>query len=404
MQKLSRLFPVSLLTLGFFITTSNISTAQIATDNTVGTQVNRDGNVTEITGGSIRGNNLFHSFQDFSVPTAQEARFNNATNISTIFSRVTGGNISNIDGTIGANGSASLFFMNPAGIIFGENARLDIGGSFLGSSSNSILFPDGIEFRADDLQANPVLTVNAPIGLGFRDNPGEIINNSLANNGRGLEVSSGNSLSLLGGNITFNGGRITLPAGIVNLGGLSAAGEITIDGENNFGFPDGVGRGNISLENNAIVDISSNGGGTISVNGNNLTFTGESLFLAGIKEGLGNQDAVAGTIAINANNISASQNSQVRSDNSGIGRGGTIEITTNTLDFIEDSAIVVSSFGSGDAGTVSITAQDVSFDNEWGGIYSTLGLTRIATEEPINDAFGNAGSVEIDTGSLSLTF
>ena len=142
-----------------------VTLAQVTTDGTVNTQVNQNGNSAEITGGETRGGNLFHSFQDFSVPTGNEAFFNNANDISNIFSRVTGGNISNINGAIRANGSASLFLINPAGIIFGENARLDIGGSFYSSSASSILFEDG-EFSATDLTTPPVLTINAPIGLG----------------------------------------------------------------------------------------------------------------------------------------------------------------------------------------------------------------------------------------------
>jgi filamentous hemagglutinin family protein len=149
--------------------------AQVTSDDTVNTQVTENGNTAEITGGETRGDNLFHSFQDFSVPTGNEASFLNANDISNIFSRVTGGNISNIDGLISANGSANLFLINPAGIIFGEGARLDIGGSFYGSSASSILFEDG-EFSAADLDNPPLLTVNAPIGLGFRDQPGDIVN------------------------------------------------------------------------------------------------------------------------------------------------------------------------------------------------------------------------------------
>ena len=151
--------------------------AQVTSDGTVNTQVNQNGNVSEITGGETRGSNLFHSFQDFSVQTGNEAFFDNAASISNIFSRVTGGNISNIDGAIRANGSASLFLINPAGIIFGQNARLDIGGSFYGSTASSILFEDG-EFSAVDNLEQPVLTINAPIGLSFRDEPGDIVNRS----------------------------------------------------------------------------------------------------------------------------------------------------------------------------------------------------------------------------------
>ena len=348
--------------------------AQVTSDGTVNTQVDRDGNVVEITGGEARGDNLFHSFGDFSVPTGNEAFFNNADSISNIFSRVTGGNISNIDGAIRANGSASLFLINPAGIIFGENARLDIGGSFYSSSASSILFEDG-EFNAVDNLQEPVLTINAPIGLGFRDEPGDIINRSTTNNGRGLEVNPGNHLSLLGGNVNFAGGMATAPGGTINLGGLSTAGEISFNADNRLSFNDEFAKSNVFLSNNAKVNITADGGGLISVNANNLELTEESLFIAKIDPGSGTENATAGTVEVNA----------------------------ETLNFDNNSAIDVSSFGRGDAGTVNVNAQAISVDGEWSGIYSNLGLNRIATNEPVSSAVGKGGEININTNTLSLT-
>ena len=408
MKKLFPFLRLTLSTLGFlFIACDSGITqaqAQITPDGTsVETQVNQNGNVAEITGGQTRGSNLFHSFQDFSVPTGDEAFFNNASDISNIFSRVTGGNISNIDGAIRANGSANLFLINPAGIIFGENARLDIGGSFLGSTGSSILFEDG-EFSAVDNLQQPILTVNAPIGLGFRDEPGEIVNNSSANNGRGLEVS-GNNLSLLGGNVSFDGGIATAPGGTINLGGLSESGTVNFESDSTFSFPDNVARSNISLSSNSLVDVTADGGGSIAVNANNLELTGESLLLANIGEDLGSDNAVAGTIELNTSTLTASDKSLIQADNLGTGRAGAIDITTDNFDFTDGSAITATTFGVGDAGIINVTAQDITIDREFSGIYSNVGLTNVASESlesDIDGVVGNGGEINVSTNNLSL--
>jgi filamentous hemagglutinin family protein len=220
---------LSLCTLGYLCPTINPVLAQVTSDGTVNTEVNDDGKTAEIPGGETRGDNLFHSFEDFSVKTGNEAFFNNADSISNIFSRVTGGNVSDIDGAIRANGSANLFLINPAGIIFGENASLNIGGSFYGSSASSILFEDG-EFSATDLDNPPLLTVNAPIGLGFRDEPGDITvkgdgqgtrsTTDLIDTENALRVDSDNTFALVGGKLNLEGATIKTAGGRIELGSL----------------------------------------------------------------------------------------------------------------------------------------------------------------------------------------
>ena len=274
--------------------------AQITPDGTTATEVITEGNNTTIEQGDRTGDSLFHSFEDFSIPTGGSARFNNASDIANIFSRVTGNNISNIDGLLGANGTANLYLINPNGIIFGENARLDLGGSFFASTASSLLFEGNAEFSAVDPSAAPLLEVNIPIGVSFRGNPGDI-----AVNGSLLEVTNGETISLVGGNVDIAGlanGSIFAIEGRVNLASAIEGGNVAI-ADDVLSFPDTLARGDVTLKDFAFISVAGSQGGDIKIDARNITFTGGEFGASEISSGIvetGGENARGGDILLNA--------------------------------------------------------------------------------------------------------
>jgi filamentous hemagglutinin family protein len=451
-KALSPWFSISLCTLSYLCATNNPASAQVTSDGTLNTQVTENGNTAEISGGETRGDNLFHSFQNFSVKTGNEAFFNNADIISNIFSRVTGGNISDIDGAIRANGSANLFLINPAGIIFGEGASLNIGGSFYGSSASSILFEDG-EFSAVDLENPPLLTVNAPIGLGFRDNPGDIVNRSIAQNPNGetnvndgnvgLQVPNGETLAIAGGNVLLDDGNLTAKGGQIEIGSVLGEGKIGLL-KTNIGFIldyDSVNSfGDITLKDTAVVDVTASGGGDIVINARNINIENNSSLNAGIlsdvasdssrfpdgQAGTSKDDNLqAGNIIINARNLNVNS-STISNSVFGKGKGGDLRIATKNLVVQDGGSISINILGEGNAGNSTINVENFTVQNSQVSastfgkgnagslIVNASNSVELSGETPFGtpgglfaqvnpDGQGDGGNLTIDTKSLSVS-
>ena len=195
---------------------ANRANAQIVPDNTLGSERSQvtplDALTDRIDGGAQRGTNLFHSFQDFNIDIGRAAYFANPAAVQNILSRVTGSNPSHLFGTLGVLGDANLYFLNPNGILFGPNARLDLRGSFLASTADRFVFPDGSEFSALNPQAPPLLMVDVqpPVRLEFeRTQPAAITSSGHLVAGKDLTLAAGN-LDLSGQ--LWAGGDLTLQA------------------------------------------------------------------------------------------------------------------------------------------------------------------------------------------------
>jgi filamentous hemagglutinin family protein len=376
---------------------SNYLLAQVTPDTTLGDEssvVTPNAEVKGlpselISGGAPRGINLFHSFAEFNVGGGQQVYFANPTGIENILTRVTGGNVSNIFGTLGVDGAANLFLLNPNGIIFGTNARLDVAGSFLASTAESALFENGVEFSAKNPQASPLLTVKMPIGLQLGNNPAPIQVNDAS-----LEVQPNRNLALIGGNVEIDRSRLQAPEGRINLGGLSASGTVNLQGDGSFSFPDGIARSDLSLAEGSIVDVSSAIGGNIAVNARNLNLADKSILNAGIAPGLGEINARSGDIKISAtDNISQSSGIQNRVNENARGNAGNIQVQTGSLQLTGGSFFSTSTFGLGNAGNIFI---DASNDIRLDGLNS-----RIASGTVLSSV-GRGGEVKIRAESMQL--
>jgi filamentous hemagglutinin family protein len=395
--------------------------AQVVADPSVGTVVTPNGTTFEITGGTtVGGSNLFHSFGQFDVPVGAAADFLNAPTIVNILARVTGGTPSFIQGLIQAQGTANLFLINPQGILFGQGAQLNIGGSFVATTADGLQFPGGAEFSGTSAvdPANPLLAVN-PSALFFNQIAAQpIVNQSIAPAGInasgfpifGLRVPDGRSLLLVGGDVGSLGGGLFALGGRIELGGLASTGTVGLTVNNNqlsLSFPDAVPRADVVLTNSAEVRVSGAGGGDIAVNARNLSLFGGSLIIAGISGNLGTVSTQAGDVTINTQgaieidggsligNILVSQI---------FSQTGAVIINTESLSLTNGGRISGTVVGQGESRGVTINARDRVVVQGVGTLNDTSFIaTGLARPDPLTVVAGKAGDITINTGSLLLT-
>lgn len=276
------------------LTTTQLSaqTATIATDGTLtlGLKTNLPGSPFRITPdlGQQHGGNLFHSFEVFNLKAGESATFTGPANVENILARVTGGQRSLIDGTLRSEiPNANLYLLNPSGILFGKNARLDISGSFHASTADYIRLTDGSSFYARPDSNPALLSVARPEAFGFlrsEANPITIQGSHLAVIPR--ENNKGRTLSIIGGDLTIDDATLNAPAGRVNLVAVASKGEVMVS-DQDLKIDSFEKMGTITLlsplfdpeRQLANIDVSSaNGGGQIFLRAGHFFANHASLF------------------------------------------------------------------------------------------------------------------------------
>lgn len=378
---------------------ADVGMAQVIPDATLVTPsiINLVGDRIDINGGVLRGSNLFHRFEHFSIQGSLKSVYFNDQGASNIFSRVTG-STSQIDGTLGVSGNANanLFFINPKGIIFGSNARLDLGGSFVATTASTVLFDKGGVFGAGNSDASSILNIDAgvqaPIGLQFEGSPSSInIQRS------SLSVSSSKVLSFISSEMSIDNSKLSSFGGKIFLSTVIDNGRVGIPISTSHVLPLHNSEQNINNNiniNMSILDVSNDLSGEIKISGNIIKIQNNSRLISQTIDQAGH------SISINAQNLSINQDSDVISDTRGSGQGGDLLITTKNLLLQNGGQVRATSCGfigltcgNGNAGNVLIKATN-TIEIEGKSNRDTSAISSSTW------GVGKSGNISIEAGQL----
>lgn len=331
--------------------------------------------------GKLAGGNLFHSFQTFNVGTGEYATFTTDTpTINNVISRVTGGAPSMINGTlmlIPAAGLPAFYFINPAGVIFGAGAVVDVPGAFHVSTADYVAFPDG-RFHADPGKAS-TFSAAAPEAFGFLGEHRAPISLS---GGADLWIYQDKEISLVAGDISIDSARVRSDGGRLRIAALGQqAVEVPFAGE----LP--AGSGALSITNNGQVSVTGaccgfTGSLKVSAGDMLLDGAGATPYNTGIFGSTLNFDGDAATIDIaTSGSLTVRDGATITARSRTGGAGGLVNIRSPQV-VIENADIDVTALSTGPAGEVNIAAGRVALI-DGGRIYAG------------SEASGNAGRVTI---------
>ena len=424
MTKQSARYLIKSMIMGTVIVHVNAWAGEVITDGTTGPQQTLSGPQYNIdsTLGTVRGGNLFHSFAQFSLVNGDVANFTDSqnANIANVFNRVTGGARSDIDGVIRSSIiGANFYFINPAGIVFGPNAALDVSGSFYASTANNIQFDNGYSYSATE--ANPIdstLQVAAVSAFGFiPDAPASItVNNSH------LSVAPDKTLALVGGDINLNHASLSVDNGTVYLASRGSQGNIAHDA--NSMPPPGVASytGNIGIQDATAIDTSGEAGGHVVIRGGKLLLTNESSVSANSQGVNGDNkphgiDIVAQEVLLDSGSVL-----QTNVERGASADSGGIRLTADTINVNNGASLISAAepYSQGKSGDILLAAKTTSLDNHSfigtategskaaGDIIlksdylEILNGSYLYSDADFADATGSAGAITLNTQALKM--
>ena len=262
--------------LSWWLVSAVLASAGVVSDGSRGSVLSRAGFDFDITSGAKVCGNLFHCFSKFDLGYAESATFRGPNDVTNIPSLVTGGSASSIDGTIRSIISvANLFLMNPKGLVFGPNAKLDIQGSFAVSTADYLELADGGKFNAQ-LGGDDSLT-SAPVSaFGFFNSaPAAVTFNQSQ-----LSVQPSRGLHIIAGGVALNVASLQAPSGFLTVVSAAPTGVLPFTlatrGSGNAAVNFGA-RGTVTLANQSMLNTDGDGGGRLVIRSGKRTVDNSTI-------------------------------------------------------------------------------------------------------------------------------
>jgi filamentous hemagglutinin family protein len=371
--------------------------AQIVLDGTLGPPGPLSGPNFQIGAGlgQRRGGNLFHSFGDFNVRLGESATFTGPAGIDHVISRVTGGGTSTVDGVLRSEiAGASLWLLNPAGVLFGRTARLDVSGSVHAATGDYLRLGDGAKFHASTGKAS-TLSMAHPAAFGFASaKPSAITMRSDQ-----FFLPDRQTLSLVGGEVRLEGALIRAPSGRVSVAGVAAPGEVVLrapDGSATLEAGGVAALGPVTLTGATILassDALGGGNGSVVVRAGRLQVTGNSFVVV---NNVTTADGAALAVDLGARGALLVDDSIVSSGTFGAGRGGGIRVEGRTVAISGGAFVFSDAVGGHGGGDIALIGRESIAVTGQPSAGRSAVLTRTFGAAP-------AGRIGIEAGSLTVT-